>query len=144
MPGTSAPDSVAEHFLFIQSTYYPKTMKSFQISLLFLLLIGASVSVFSQKKTKKVEKTSFEVTGVCKMCKARIENAALIKGVKLAEWDKNTQLLTVVFNNTKTSAETIHQAVSDAGHDTKELKAPDEAYKKLPACCAYRDGVKVH
>ncbi|MEM7370836.1 MAG: heavy-metal-associated domain-containing protein [Bacteroidota bacterium] len=119
-------------------------MKSLQISLLFFFLIGSVIPAFSQSKSKKVEKTSFEVTGVCNMCKARIENAALIKGVKLAEWDKKTQLLTVVFNNAKTTPQTIHKAVSDAGHDTKELKAPDQVYKKLPNCCSYRDGAEVH
>lgn len=120
-------------------------MKYFQISLLSLLMIAAVIPALAQeKKSKKVQKASFEVSGVCNMCKNRIENAALIKGVKLAEWDKKTQLLTVVFNETKTTAETIHKAVSDAGHDTKELKAPKEAYSKLPGCCAYRDGVDVH
>jgi len=78
------------------------------------------------------------------MCKERIENAALIKGVKFAEWDKETKLIKVVFKPDKTDALKIHKSIAAAGHDTEKEKAEDEAYKKLPACCAYRDGVKTH
>ncbi len=109
-------------------------------------------SAFAQKaeKTEKAEKTSpiitteFEVTGVCKMCKKRIENAALVKGVKVAEWDKNTQMLKVIYDSRKTTVEMIHQYVAAYGHDTDKAKAPDGVYNKLPGCCKYRDGVKVH
>ncbi len=84
------------------------------------------------------------VSGVCKMCKSRIENAALIKGVKFAEWDKLAQTLKVVYKPQKVSALEIHAAVATAGHDTDKIKAPNEVYSELPGCCAYRDGVEVH
>ena len=49
--------------------------------------------VFSQKKD--IVEESFEVNGVCKMCKARIEKTAFKqKGVKNAEWDINCLLYT--------------------------------------------------
>jgi len=109
-----------------------------------LILIAITGSLTAQDKVKKVITESFEVTGVCKMCKARIENAALIKGVKMAEWDKEAQKLKVVYNTTKTSIETIQKAIADIGHDTEKIKANDANYSKLPGCCQYRDGVKVH
>ncbi|HKK87235.1 MAG TPA: hypothetical protein VJ917_00210, partial [Saprospiraceae bacterium] len=37
------------------------------------------------------------VRGVCKMCKKRIEGAAMVPGVKLAQWSQNEQMLTVTF-----------------------------------------------
>jgi len=121
-------------------------MKLILKSLLFLSLLTFSINpAFSQKKAKgKIKNAEIEVTGVCKMCKTRIENAALIKGVKLAEWDKESQKLKLVFDNRKVKLDKIHQAIADFGHDTDKIKAKDEAYKKLPKCCAYRDGVKVH
>jgi len=115
-----------------------------------LLLIGIVViSLFginsqAQEKTKKVETTEFKVWGVCGMCKDRIENAALIKGVKLAEWNKQTQMLKIVYTPSKVTLDDIHKAVAEAGHDTEKEKASDEVYKKLPKCCAYRDGVESH
>ena len=116
-------------------------IKIFSLALLFTFNIDA---VHAQDKVKKVETCEIEVVGVCKMCKKRIENAALIKGVKMAAWDQDSQTLKIVYNPSKTTEDSVHRAVADAGHDTNKMKAPDEIYKKLPACCAYRDGVKPH
>ncbi len=87
---------------------------------------------------------SFHVSGVCGSCKQRIENAALIKGVKWAQWDIESQILTVIYRKDKVTPDAIHQSIALAGHDTDKVKATDEAYKKLPRCCAYRDGVEKH
>ena len=78
------------------------------------------------------------------MCEKRIENAALIKGVKLAEWNKETQILKVVFKADKVSVEKIHKAVADSGHSTDKMDADKEVYNKLPACCQYDDGAHKH
>ena len=93
---------------------------------------------------KKIETAEFKVAGVCKMCKKRIGDAALVKGVKLAEWNKDTQTLKVIFRTDRIKEDTIHDLVAKAGHDTEKVKASDENYKTLPDCCAYRDGVEVH
>lgn len=115
-----------------------------------LILIGIVIfSLFvtksqAQEKTKKAETVEFKVMGVCGMCKDRIENAALIKGVKFAEWNKQTKMLKVVYVPAKVSLDDIHKAVAEVGHDTEKVKAKDEVYKKLPNCCAYRDGAETH
>ena len=119
-----------------------KTLKNISIICLSIIL---SISVFAEEKGKKKVKTLvFEVDGVCKMCKKRIENAALIKGVKMATWDKETEKLQVVYQPAKTDEMTIHKAVAKAGHDTKKVKAPDEVYEKIHHCCKYRDGEEKH
>ena len=112
----------------------------------YLVLISLIIATpsLAQKKTKKIITTEFNVDGVCKMCKERIENAALIKGVKLAKWNKETSKLKVIYNTKKTTLDKIHKSIAAAGHDTDVLKGNDEAYKKLPGCCAYRDGVEKH
>ncbi len=43
-------------------------------------------------------KISFHVNGKCGMCEERIENALDIKGIKFADWSKETKMCTVKFN----------------------------------------------
>lgn len=116
-------------------------------NILIIILAGLLFPAFSvaQKgEKKKVETIEFNVSGVCGMCEKRIEDAALIKGVKFADWNKSTQKLKVVFLPGKTNQLSIHQAVAKAGHDTNLVKALDEDYQRLNACCKYRDGSEIH
>lgn len=105
-----------------------------------------SFSAFSQEAKSKNEKVEFNVSGVCGMCKKRIESAALIPGVKLANWDKKSGNLSLIYNAKKIDEMAIHKAIIGVGHDTEKLKADSATYKSLPGCCAYRegDGVEVH
>ncbi len=117
---------------------------SFVIICLGLLTYQNVEAQSKTNKVKKIETCEFSVKGVCGMCEKRIEKAALIKGVKLVEWDKESQTVKVMYATKKVSEQDIHQAIADAGHDTEKLSAPEDAYQTLPDCCAYRDGVKVH
>jgi len=104
--------------------------------IVFLLVIFSSFSVFAQSKDIVTE--HYKVSGNCDKCKKRIENAAYIKGVKRADWDKNTGELTVVYRHSQTNATTILQHIAKAGHESEVAKADDAAYKNLPHCCAYK------
>lgn len=107
------------------------------ILLIPLLLFMLSTAAQKQSKTSKVK---FEVDGVCKMCKDRIEKTVLLtKGVKFASWNVDSKELYCIFNNKKTSTEKIKKALANAGHDTREFKATDEAYNSLDDCCRYRE-----
>ena len=108
----------------------------------FIFLIFLSSMVFSQKKD--IVEESFEVNGVCKMCKARIEKTAFKqKGLKNAEWDINSHLLTVLYDKSKLDINQIHKSLASVGHDTSKEQAPDEVYDNLPMCCLYnRDEIK--
>ena len=108
--------------------------------IIFLILF--SFAVFSQKKN--IVEESFEVNGVCKMCKARIEKTAFKqKGVKNAEWDINNHLLTVLYDKSKLDIYQIHKSIAKVGHDTSMEQAPDEIYDNLPMCCLYnREEIK--
>mgnify|MGYP001822414084 CR=1 FL=1 len=100
-----------------------------------LLLIGTTT--FAQNKNAKA---SMEVDGICGMCKARIEKACLnTKGVKFATWNVDTHELKLIYDARKTNENTIQKQVLAAGHDVKDIKATDEAYAKVHACCKYRD-----
>ena len=105
-----------------------------------LLVIGIlfiGISTQAQEKNKNA-KITFEVNGVCKMCKTRIEKAALkIKGVKFASWKVETHQLSLIIDEHKTDEITIHKSIAAVGHDTKKAQASDEAYNNLHDCCKY-------
>ena len=106
------------------------------ILLVLALLIG-SLSTIAQTKWQS---DTFRVAGNCSMCKKRIEEAAYIKGVKSADWNKTTKILTVVYSPAKAQQTQIIQAVLKAGHDAGTQRATDKHYNTLPDCCAYRTG----
>jgi len=110
--------------------------------LLCAINFGVSQNMFGQ--TNKTETIEFKVSGICKMCKDRIENAALIKGVKFAEWNKETDVIKVIFNPQKTTKETIQKSIAKAGHDTEAFQADKEDYDKLSKCCKYRENSEKH
>lgn len=114
------------------------------IFILGIIIVMNSLGTEAQENLQKIDTTEFRVEGVCNMCKTRIENAALIKGVKFTEWDKETKIITVIYRTDKVNKTDLEKAVAEAGHDTEDIKAKDNAYDKLPNCCAYRDGVQTH
>ncbi len=112
--------------------------------ILVALVMMLGVQVQAQDRNAKA---TIEVDGVCLMCKERIEKAAIkTKGVKSAVWNVETHMLSLIFDERKTSLPLIHESVAAAGHDTKEITAPEEAYENLHHCCKYRDAsvVKEH
>jgi len=113
-------------------------MKTKVISLVALFMFGA-FAVFAGNKTEKVK-----VNGNCDMCKARIEKAAkAVDGVTSVNWDKETKMMNLAFDDSKTDVHKVEMAIANAGHDTEMHKATDEAYDKLPGCCQY-DRVKTN
>ena len=112
-------------------------MKQFIIA--FVCLITISIDTNAQEKNKEIVTDSISVYGICGMCEERIENAALIKGVKKVEWHKDEQMLHVTYRADKVSIEEIGQSIADAGHDNSIVNASDEAYEKVHSCCKYRE-----
>lgn len=106
--------------------------------LVMTVILALAVSTaFAQNKNKKVE---MEIDGKCDMCKTRIEKAALgVKGVKYAMWDIPTHQLSLVLDERKTNAMQVKMAIAEVGHDSKELKATEEAYNSVHPCCRYRE-----
>ena len=107
-------------------------------------LIGFSVQSQEIKKMKN-SKISFEVDGVCGMCKKRIETSVLkTKGVKFAYWDVKTHQLNLIMDARKTDVSAVQKNILKVGHDivgldTEKLTATDKAYNSLDPCCKYRD-----
>ena len=105
--------------------------------LLTLTVMLLTVIAFAQDKNAR---KTIEVDGVCMMCKERIEKAAIrTKGVKSATWDVDTHELRLIYDARKTNLDSISKKIVAAGHDTKTLKATEEAYNSVHPCCRYRD-----
>ena len=105
--------------------------------IILIVTVLLTTIAFAQDKNKKA---SMEVDGVCGMCKERIEKAAIrTKGVKSAVWNVDTHELKLIYDERKTDLKVISQKLADVGHDTKEIKATDEAYNSVHPCCKYRD-----
>ena len=95
-----------------------------KIAGLISLLLVITFSVFAGNKTEKIK-----VYGNCGMCQSRIEKAAKsVDGVTTAEWDKETKILEVTFDDSKTDADKIELALSEVGHDTENHKAKNSVY----------------
>lgn len=114
-------------------------MKTRSIVLSILLLFG-TVNLFAQSITKK-----FMVKGNCQMCEKRIETAArAVDGVTLADWDKDTKIMEVTYDASKTSEDAVQLAIANAGHDTPMHKSDPDVYNELPKCCQYSKDEQPH
>lgn len=112
-----------------------------------LVLVSLHSSLAAQKPAGMVKKqvttasleqtASFKVLGNCGMCQKTIQNAAVSAGALSADWNMETDLLTVRFNTAKTSVDAIQKAVALAGYDNAGYKAEDATYNNLHGCCKY-------
>jgi len=102
-------------------------------SLIFsVLLISIASLGFAQQKSE-----TLKVSGECGSCKKKIETAAKKAGATYAVWNVDSKELAIKYNSTSTNSAKIQKAVADAGYDTPDYKATDEAYNKLDGCCQY-------
>lgn len=114
-------------------------MKTKVLGLVAMFLMTSAV-VFAGEKTEK-----FKVFGNCGMCEKTIEKAAgSVDGVAAADWNKETKMIEVKFDDSKTSTDAVHKAIAKVGYDTKKHKAKDEVYNNLPGCCQYDRAEKEH
>lgn len=103
-------------------------------------------SIYNDFNPKNKVDLSIWVDGLCDMCQDRIhEIISHVDGIKKPHWDIESKILTF-----KTSADfnlrPLYDAITEGGHDTEFLDAPDEAYDDLHVCCKYRDEemIKLH
>ena len=108
-------------------------------NLAWILAVVLSTSTMAQKKmkTKKVETIEIQTSAVCDMCKELIidKNLVFEKGLKYAEMDVETGVLTVKYRNDRTSAAHIRNLISDLGYSADSVLADPVAYDNLHFCC---------
>lgn len=105
-------------------------------------MLFSAQSLLAQTEPIKVAegyKVEIMTSAVCVMCKRTLEyDLAFEKGVKNAELDVPSKVLTVVYNPKKTDANTIRERVTKIGYHADNLVRDSLAYEKLPFCC--KDG----
>lgn len=101
------------------------------LSISFVFILSTNIAG-AQNKTEVVP-----VSGNCGMCEKNIETAAKKDGVEVADWNKQTKMLTITYNSKVTSPLKIQQNIADVGYDTRDIKGSDETYNKLHSCCQY-------
>ena len=108
-------------------------------NLAWILAVVLSTTTMAQNKTKtkKVETIEIQTSAVCDMCKELIidKNLVFEKGLKYAEMDVETGVLTVKYRNDRTSAAHIRNLISDLGYSADSVLADPVAYDNLHFCC---------
>ncbi|MCB8963994.1 MAG: cation transporter [Bacteroidales bacterium] len=96
-------------------------MKKILFALLGIILIAATnTEAYAQKKVTKT--AVFEVSVHCKSCKAKIErDIAFEKGVKEVTASVDKKLVTVKYDENKTTPEKIAEAIKKLGYEVKEV-----------------------
>lgn len=104
-------------------------MKTMMFSLFFVLMSTVS---FGQKMMTNQIQTNAQ----CGDCKERIEGKLnYTKGIKFAELDDQTKIVTIKYDPNKISLQTIKETIAKIGYDADEVKAAQEDVEKLPKCC---------
>lgn len=109
-------------------------------SFVFILFISSVLTA----QDNKIVQAEISVSGICNMCKERIETAVKISEVRFAKWDKHQKSLKVAFLSPAVTLDSLEKRIAAVGHDTDNFKAATEVYSTLPKCCRYRDGLKTH
>ena len=100
----------------------------------------SAVNSFAQIKNAKTE--TVKIYGNCGMCKATIEKAGNVKNVAAVEWNKDTKMAVLNYDDKKTNQDEILKRIALAGYDSEKFLAPDDVYAKLPECCQYKRELK--
>jgi copper chaperone CopZ len=109
-------------------------MKSMKNLLVALAVLSTNVS-FAQIKNVKTE--TVKIYGNCGGCEKTIEKAGNVKKEAMVDWDKDTKLATITYNEKKTNRDEILKRIALAGYDSDSYLAPEKAYEKLAKCCQY-------
>ncbi len=108
-------------------------MKNLGLILVVLLLTFISTKGFAGSDTKTIK---IQTSAQCDMCKETIEKGlAFEKGVKKADLDVDSSVLTIEYTPKKTNPDILKKAVAALGYDADEVQAETEAYNNLNECC---------
>ena len=115
-------------------------MKSIKLLMAITLLLSIS-TCFAEIKNAKVE--TVHIYGNCSICKKTIESAANVKDIVQVEWNKDTKMAILTYDEKKTNQDEILKRIGLAGYDSDKFLAPDNVYAKLEPCCQYERTGKV-
>ncbi len=94
----------------------------------------STTNAFAQKRTETIK-----VSGNCDMCARNIEKAAKAAGANKAKWNTDTHQLSITYNASATSTDSIQKQIANVGYDTEKYTGSMDAYNKLHECCKYEN-----
>ena len=81
--------------------------------------------------------STFKVWGNCDMCKETIEGSLKVDGITKADWNTESKIMTIAYDDKKISLDQIQKNIATVGYDNEKYKGDDKAYSELPGCCQY-------
>ncbi|WP_338876501.1 heavy metal-associated domain-containing protein [Spirosoma sp. SC4-14] len=113
----------------------------FLTALTSLVILGSAFAGSTVRDDKDKE-VKIKTSAICSMCKARIErNLSFEKGVKEANLDVKTKVVTIRYNPAKTDVAKLKANISKTGYDAEDVLADEVGYNKLPSCCKKGGGM---
>jgi len=108
-------------------------MKKILMLLLVAVALGSSVSAQQKKPvTVKIQTPGMQ----CDECKKRVEDYLKYEeGVTKVIAYPRSKYVTVTYLADRTNIENIKTAIANVGYDADDVKADEDAYKKLPKNC---------
>lgn len=107
-------------------------------SLIILPLCFTILSMMScGTKIENAKTETVKVYGNCGMCEKIIETSANKKNKVEADWDQETKMLTVTYDQKATNLDEILKRIADSGYDSDKFRSTDEKYNQLHGCCQY-------
>jgi copper chaperone CopZ len=102
------------------------------------MLLSAN-TINAQIKDSKTEVV--KIYGNCEMCKSKIEKAGSKKNVSMVEWNQETAMATITYDEKITNKDEILKKIAAVGYDSEKFRAPDKVYNNLHHCCQYERSV---
>lgn len=116
-------------------------MNSLKKIMMTIALLLSVLVMQAQIKNAKTE--TVKIYGNCGMCKTKIEKAGNLKNIAQVDWNEDTKMATLTYDQSKTNQEEILKRIALVGYDSEKFLAPDKAYSSLPGCCQYNREAKV-
>lgn len=104
---------------------------------LLLLVVAAGIGFTASAQQKKPVTVKIQTPGMqCEECKKRVEDYLKYEeGItKVVAWPKS-KYVSVSYLTDRTNIENIKTAIANVGYDADDVKADEDAYKKLPKTC---------
>lgn len=116
-------------------------MKSITKILVTIALLLSFTATYAQIKNAKTE--TVKIYGNCDMCKNTIEKAGNFKNIANVDWNVDTKMATLTYNESKTDKNEILKRIALSGYDSDSFLAPESVYSNLPGCCQYERTAKI-
>ena len=116
-------------------------MNSLKKIMMTITLLLSVLVMNAQIKNAKTE--TVKIYGNCGMCKTKIEKAGNLKNIAKVDWNEDSKMATLTYDESKTNQDEILKRIALVGYDSEKFLAPTDVYSKLPGCCQYDREAKV-